>query len=418
MVKKDKLSLSLLAYHLLLFTAFKSGCEVIEGAGHYSNAFLQKNFWSIENSKSDDDITFASADHQQHGFIVQAKEINPKRQLAGEQVVEIKSETYADSKSSVQDGLKCPDDVNSCYKLPTVEVLSGTNGDGYRGFQTQTQSGKTCQRWDRQWPNTHTHADKNCDWDESTNNARYYGNTGADIRCTKHAECRGNRVCSVTNGGVGTCSGSHGCTGSDTFATRGLGAHNYCRNPGNSQSSIWCYTDDGSAPGWELCNVKTSSVSDQYVARIDNKEFAATQIGSTQTLTLEECKKACYESDLCTETVGGTKDKDYRGCQAKTSSGKTCMAWDQQFPHIVTAQNSRCDWDETKNTGGNGKCTKYDNSCGWRKVRHIPASASAWFVVPNDDRLVGNEVWGDSTNDAASWGVKFNDDTNFDQYLF
>ena len=40
-------------------------------------------------------------------------------------------------------------------------------------------------------------------------------------------------------------------------------------------------------------------------------------------------------------------------------------------------------------------------------MRHIPDSSTSWYVVPNSDGLTGAEVWGDQTNDAASWGVKF-----------
>ena len=94
------------------------------------------------------------------------------------------------------------------------------------------------------------------------------------------------------------------------------------------------------------------------------------------------------------------------------------MAWDEQHPHIINAQKSRCDWDETANPEGSGKCTKYGNECGWRKVRHIPGGSTAWYTVPNGDKLTGAEVWGNSNDDTASWGVKFDDDTTFDQFMF
>ena len=68
------------------------------------------------------------------GFTVQAKDhASPRRKLAGEKIVEITAETYTDGKSSVQDGYKCPDDVNGCFKLASVETVSG-NGASYRGY--------------------------------------------------------------------------------------------------------------------------------------------------------------------------------------------------------------------------------------------------------------------------------------------
>merc|ERR1719440_571142 len=36
-----------------------------------------------------------------------------------------------------------------------VESLRGFRDDAYRGCQTQTRSGKTCQAWDTQWPHAH-----------------------------------------------------------------------------------------------------------------------------------------------------------------------------------------------------------------------------------------------------------------------
>ena len=40
--------------------------------------------------------------------------------------------------------------------------------------------------------------------------------------------------------------------------------------------------------------------------------------------------------DSCDETLSGEKDAGYRGCQAKTVSGKTCQSWNLQTPHEHT----------------------------------------------------------------------------------
>lgn len=74
------------------------------------------------------------------------------------------------------------------------EAMSG-NGEDYRGVQTRTRSGRTCQRWDAQTPHSHT----------------------------------------VTNA---------------SYPDAGL-EENYCRNPANS-ASIWCYTTDVNK-AWDLC---------------------------------------------------------------------------------------------------------------------------------------------------------------------
>ena len=81
----------------------------------------------------------------------------------------------------------------------SVEVCSGTNCDGYRGFQTQTRTGRTCQKWSAQSPHTHSYLS-------------LYPNTG-------------------------------------------LGDHNYCRNPDGDGGGLWCITAEGVLPIWGYCDV-------------------------------------------------------------------------------------------------------------------------------------------------------------------
>jgi hypothetical protein len=73
------------------------------------------------------------------------------------------------------------------------ETLSGDNDAGYRGCQTKTNSGATCQRWDSQIPNSHDYLANYPDGDLSSN---------------------------------------------------------YCRNP-DGKPTIWCYTMDGDR--YEYC---------------------------------------------------------------------------------------------------------------------------------------------------------------------
>ena len=120
--------------------------------------------------------------------------------------------------------------------LPCNETLSGTKGNGYRGCQTKTSSGKTCMNWSSQSPHKHINTpEKKKDF--------------------------------------------------------GIGNHNYCRNP-DGEKTIWCYTTD------------------------KNKRW-----------------ENCAPIKPCNETLSGTKGNGYRGCQTKTSSGKTCMNWSSQSPH-------------------------------------------------------------------------------------
>lgn len=69
-------------------------------------------------------------------------------------------------------------------------------GEGYPGLQDMTESGRSCQYWSGQKPHAHSY-------------------TGAD---------------------------------------KGMGNHNYCRNPGQSKARPWCYTQDTSKE-WEYCKI-------------------------------------------------------------------------------------------------------------------------------------------------------------------
>ena len=89
----------------------------------------------------------------------------------------------------------------SGYKAPgcsETETLSGKKGTDYRGCQTKTVRGNTCQPWTSQAPHTHANTPKN-------------------------------------RKGMGL-----------------EGGHNYCRNPRAGTDTIWCYTTD-SKRRYELC---------------------------------------------------------------------------------------------------------------------------------------------------------------------
>tara|TARA_Y100000591_G_C21852188_1_gene712468 strand:+ start:64 stop:1152 length:1089 start_codon:yes stop_codon:yes gene_type:complete len=77
------------------------------------------------------------------------------------------------------------------------ERLLGPRQSKYRGCANKTVSGRTCQKWTVQWPHKHTRTP-----------GRYIG--------------------------------------------KGLGNHNYCRNPDNEPGGIWCYTND-KKKRWEYC---------------------------------------------------------------------------------------------------------------------------------------------------------------------
>ena len=77
--------------------------------------------------------------------------------------------------------------------------MAGVKNVDYRGCQTTTRTGKTCQNWTEQSPHPHTMSEAN--------------NPGT-----------------------------------------GIGDHNYCRNP-DGGDTIWCYTTESEpASRWEYCD--------------------------------------------------------------------------------------------------------------------------------------------------------------------
>jgi len=104
---------------------------------------------------------------------------------------------------------KCPGRNDFKLKIPSSgcdETMSGT-GENYRGCQDKTQSGRKCQKWTSQSPHKHPFSPTN-------------------------------------------------------YPEKGLGDHNYCRNP-DGHRTIWCYTTDASKR-WEICDpLSTQSSSKQ-----------------------------------------------------------------------------------------------------------------------------------------------------------
>ena len=88
---------------------------------------------------------------------------------------------------------------DTAYKL---EHVTKHNGAYYTGNLNKTRSGRTCQKWTSQSPHSHS---------------RTAGN----------------------------------------YPNRGIGNHNYCRNP-DGENSIWCYTTIYNNPRWERCNTNSA----------------------------------------------------------------------------------------------------------------------------------------------------------------
>eukprot|EP01084_Bolivina_argentea_P316220 548080_1 len=190
-----------------------------------------------------------------------------------------------------------------CYRIlsaqEVVESVAG-NGQNYRGSQSFTKNGKKCQKWTSQSPHKHTRTDQN-------------------------------------------------------YPNKGIGDHDYCRNP-DGHTSIWCYTTDPNKR-WENCS-------------------------------------PCDETNKVTGN-----GENYRGCLSTTISGKTCQKWTSQSPHTHsrTSQNY-----PNKGVGDHNYCRNPDGhtsiwcyttdpnkrweNCDMSRLRSInttfnPIYMEGWFII-------------------------------------
>eukprot|EP01083_Nonionella_stella_P285630 972342_1 len=172
--------------------------------------------------------------------------------------------------------------------------LATGKGYAYRGCTSKTISGKTCQRWTSQHPHRHTRTASN-------------------------------------------------------YPHKGIGNHNYCRNP-DGEPTIWCYTTDPHYR-WDYC--------------------------------------------VCpgTEASRGWRNNEYRGCQTRTRSGRTCQKWTSQSPHRHSRTESRY---PDKGIGNHHFCRNPDGEHGiwcYTQDRHrrweycSPLPSSSHHPIPNKETI-------------------------------
>ena len=114
--------------------------------------------------------------------------------------------------------------------VPQCDSQCGTGGAikqaDYRGIIAVTLGGRTCQKWSEQSPNAHSRTPEN-----------------------------------------------------PTFADKGLGDHNFCRNP-DGELRAWCYDADapsgasGRPDRWDYCDVQTCSSGKKASQKIGGSSLA------------------------------------------------------------------------------------------------------------------------------------------------
>jgi len=226
-----------------------------------------------------------------------------------------------------------------------AECKKTKQGKEYSGALNLTVSGRACQRWASQQPNSHIifkdfpegnqeEAKNYCRNPDNSPGGPWCYTTDPDTRreyCNVQfcADCKKTMLGTEYNGArYETVSGKICQNWASQYPHNHIKftnfpdgsqeeAQNFCRNPDNSPYGPWCYTAD---PGtrWEYCDVK----------------FCA------------ECKK----------TVLGT---EYDGVKAETLNGLICQEWTSQTPHSHQVWNK---FPESSKLAAKNYCRNPDNS--------------------------------------------------------
>uniref|UniRef100_A0A669BG25 Plasminogen n=1 Tax=Oreochromis niloticus TaxID=8128 RepID=A0A669BG25_ORENI len=246
--------------------------------------------------------------------------------------------------------------------IPEVDCVTN-QGLAYRGTIAVTETGKTCQSWSAQTPQTHNRTPQNYPCKDLDNN--YCRNPDNERRpwCYTTDPATRWEYCNVTRCGneaapddpvippdtencyEGNGSNYRGIT-SETISGKkcqrwsSMTPHkhdktqeafpnadlrrNWCRNPDGDQAP-WCYTTDP-AVRWEYCNLEKCPTKPSGTTRpIQQEPSTNTQTPAERVLSL-----SLPAAVLDCKTGNG---ETYRGPTSVTVLGVTCQAWSAQTPH-------------------------------------------------------------------------------------
>jgi len=117
-------------------------------------------------------------------------------------------------------------------------------------------------------------------------------------------------------------------------------------------------------PGYKD-NVNSQFGSGLAVSDRDNWEYVA--IGAAKAKPGGSTQPAygqvwVYAMTGCDESLSGTNEDGYVGCQTKTVSGRTCQAWSVDLPHVKSGD---VDWDSEDTLDGGGNHNYCRNPDDW-----------------------------------------------------
>jgi len=151
--------------------------------------------------------------------------------------------------------------LNICEGTHATEATPGLLKAGYRGVQSKTRSGKTCQKWTVQSPQHHTRTESE-------------------------------------------------------YPDKGLGDHNYCRNPDGEPDGIWCYTTEAGTR-WEYCDPLEQSNS-QSLSLVEVDTRAKCALTQKKATSLIQLSSAASPSGTYQDFVRRVEDE-----RAAAETGKT-----------------------------------------------------------------------------------------------
>ena len=203
----------------------------------------------------------------------------------------------ASCKGDHQDTREC--NTNQCRI--GIDCFNEVDGNDYRGKIAVTKSGKKCQRWDSQYPNTHRlkslgQEENYCRKAGDASLPWCFNGEGVDPRWEL---CDVPKCGDESQTGVGCwenedrLSLGSGYTGSqnmtrkgyacqnwstqspnkhiftpEEYGDKGIGNHNFCRNPAEKYNETWCYTTSPDMR-WNWCEVPTCEPEEGKLWRMD-----------------------------------------------------------------------------------------------------------------------------------------------------
>lgn len=236
-------------------------------------------------------------------------------------------------------------DLNGKSCQACDETMSGANDVDYRGCQTKTRSGKTCQKWTVQTPHKHN-------------------NSPSDK------------------------------------PGKGLGDHNFCRNPDN-EPTIWCYTT--SSTRWEYCDPKglytqlCTNCGCSGAENVDWKFIGAKSTPAecyTATIASSWCGKDffvfapghCYcraPTSPCNQQLSGGIGSVYTMTQSTITTTTTTITTTTKLAFDCTEMTTQLEWEPKAKfwkfqtpDGAFWKASQYDATLGKYGSRFAPVYRS------------------------------------------